>query len=281
MMEHRKKRPFNKRVGNPPGLWLTPRDREVVKAVYEYRFLLRDQIQKLFFPSRNTANFRLHRLFQHGYLQRVFIPEDEQRNARSTQATYVLDKAGARLIGVDFKQARQVKPFFLKHLLKINDLRIALTLAVQKRGDRIVKWLPEWKLKKGVKVKDEKTGKAYPVSPDAYFVYELGHSGKRRHFLAEVDMGTMEPWRFGLKVKGYILYKTNGRYRQQYQTHSLIVPTLVPDENRLRRLKQITEATGGRNMFWFTTFEQLEPEKVLGPVWEIAGQEGVSKLLGD
>lgn len=278
-MGGRQRRPFNQRIKNPPRLWLTPRDREVVKAVHEYRFLLRDQVQKLFFPSRNTANARLLRLFQHGMLQRIFIPEDERRNARNTQAAYIMDQEGAQLLGVPFRKRSQVKTFFLKHLITLNDLRIALTLAAKKHGDHLAKWVPEWKLKKNVKQRDARTGKIYPVSPDAYFTYEIGKSRKWNHFFVEVDMNTMQQWNFGKKISAYIQYKRSGAYRKHYGTHSLRVLTVVPNQTRLQSLKLTTEKLGGSNMFWFTTFDALSPEKILQSIWYIAGHERTATLF--
>ena len=62
--------PRHTRAASPPPLRLTPRDIAVLDAVDTYRVLRRDQIQTLFFPSKNTANERLKRLYHHGYLAR-------------------------------------------------------------------------------------------------------------------------------------------------------------------------------------------------------------------
>ena len=72
MSKHRL--PKHKRVANPPPMQLTARDRAVAQAVYRYRFLRQDQIQTLFFPSKWAAQYRLVRLYQHGYLDRTFTP---------------------------------------------------------------------------------------------------------------------------------------------------------------------------------------------------------------
>jgi hypothetical protein len=92
--------PFDKRVKEPPGMRLTERDVEIVAACLEYRFLLRSQIEQLFFASRNPANYRLQRLFQHGFLNRIYLPTDLRYNARNTQALYCLDEKGADLLVV-------------------------------------------------------------------------------------------------------------------------------------------------------------------------------------
>ena len=53
---------------------LTARDVEILKAVHECRVLRGDQLQALFFGSQSTASYRLSRLYQHGFLDRHFLP---------------------------------------------------------------------------------------------------------------------------------------------------------------------------------------------------------------
>lgn len=285
-----KRLPFDERVDNPPGIRVTDRDIEVVNSVYEHRFLLRDQVQALHFPSRVTANRRLKLLFQHEYLQRIFVPGGLNRNARNTQAIYCLDREGARLLAAEFGVPREeidwyphrndVGEYFIHHRLRINDFRIALTLAAEERGDEIVVWVPERKLRElGEKVEDER-GRKYPVVPDAYFIYQDGETDKKAHFFLELDRATMENRRFAKKIKAYILYWQSGAYQERYRTRSLRVLTVTTSRRRLRNLKETTEDTGGKSMFWFTTFEELDPERILGSVWEVAGQDQRARLIG-
>ena len=69
------------------GIILQPRDVKIILAVYDFRFLTRLQIQKLFFGSSSPFNdgkssgsgmsqacIRLRKLFDHGYLDRRFFP---------------------------------------------------------------------------------------------------------------------------------------------------------------------------------------------------------------
>lgn len=157
---------------------------------------------------------------------------------------------------------------------------LALTLAAQEREDEIVKWVPERKLPKPEQVKDPKDGKTYPVSPDAYFIYQQGETGKRAHFFLEMDMGSMTNPNFAKKIKAYILYWETDAYVERYQTYSLKVLTVTTGKVRARNLKRTTEEAGGKSMFWFTSWEQLESEDVLESVWHIAGQPEPASLLG-
>ncbi len=93
-MKKKTRLPRHRRVADPPPMKLTARDKEVVRAVYEYRFLRQDQIQALFFPSRWAAQYRLVRLYQHGYLDRVFTAVQFGRG----KLVYCLAERGANLV---------------------------------------------------------------------------------------------------------------------------------------------------------------------------------------
>ena len=71
-----------------PIMRLTARDLEVVAAVHDCQVLRRDQIQQLLFPSKNTANEPLKRLFQHGYLARRWLAVEYGQG--SDQALHLL-----------------------------------------------------------------------------------------------------------------------------------------------------------------------------------------------
>ena len=125
---------------------LTERDTQVVLSVYAYRALRREQIEKLFFPSQNTANTRLQRLYQHGFLERRWSPVEYGQG--TGQAIYLLAEKGADLVaqqlGIDrgavvWKESyNQVGSPFLEHTLMVNDVRIAVTQAASQAGRKQV-----------------------------------------------------------------------------------------------------------------------------------------------
>jgi hypothetical protein len=92
-------------------------------------------------------------------------------------------------------------------------------------------------------------------------------------------MGTMTDKRFKNKVSAYIIYKTEGYYEKRFGTASLRVLTVTTSQRRLRNLKRATERAEGRSLFWFTTFEALSAESIVGSVWHTAGREEVAKLF--
>ena len=134
---------------------LTPRDIAVIHAVHEHRALRRDQIQRLLFPSKNTANARLQRLHAYRFLARRRLPVEYGQG--SGQALYMLAGRGAQIVaedlGVDVaeigwkRSQNHVSSMFLEHTLMINDIRTALTLAAGDRARAIGRWLREDQLK--------------------------------------------------------------------------------------------------------------------------------------
>ena len=81
-------------------LRLTERDKEVVKAVNDYRLMRQDQIQRLLFPSRNTAQRRLRLLWEHGYLRRRFLPV--LGGVQTSPILYEVDRRGVELLRTEF-----------------------------------------------------------------------------------------------------------------------------------------------------------------------------------
>jgi DNA-binding HxlR family transcriptional regulator len=279
--------PIHRRVADPPPMQLTRRDRQVIHTVYKHRFLRRDQIQTLLFPSQNTANRRLQHLFQHGFLKR-HLPPVRLGEGRQ-QAIYALDERGADLIAAENGLAREevrwrkkdnrASFLFLDHTLHINDFRIAITLAVKKRGHQAQRWLDERDVKAmGERVPVPGKQKRYlPVTPDAFFEVDFGD--RKAGFFLEMDMGTMANKRFKNKVRAYIIYKTKGYYEKKFGITSLRVLTVTTSQRRLRNLKRATESAKGQSLFWFTTFEALSSEQITQSVWEIAGRERTLRLF--
>ena len=127
------------RSRNAPAMHLTKRDRQVVLAVYQHRLLRRDQIERLFFTQTSACNQRLMRLYQHGYLRRIFKPV----SFGASQAVYALDKDGAVLVAhqLDVPRSqtnwkpkhRQVELMFLEHTLTIAEVYINLAQWIQEQ----------------------------------------------------------------------------------------------------------------------------------------------------
>ena len=279
-------------TGNTPlaSIRVTPRDRELIHTIYRYRVLRRDQLQRLFFPSKNTTNLRLKLLHQHGYLARRRLPVEYGQG--SSQWLYLLGGCGASLIaqveGIDPAQLawrrshNHVSTMFLEHTLMVNDICIAIQLAVQDASHRVERWLREEELKAQPDRVWIETApgrrRQSALVPDAYGALAFGQ--RRAHFFFEADRATESNGRWAQKVLAYLAYVRSGAYARRYGTDCLRVLTVTTSEQRMQNLLRTTHKTGGGAMFWFTTLDRATPEQILqATIWRIPGQDEPSTLI--
>ena len=295
-MPEKKRRRRDQRRAVPKPLRITERDIDIIEAVHNFRVLSQLQIQQLFFGSQSTAQFRLEKLYDHGYLERKFLPVDTGYGGvylGRSPTLYILDKSGAELLrekrGYDFKwysSSLQVKPDHLRHTLEISEFALRLILATRERDCEIPEWRAEAVLKADYDSVDIETAsgikRSVAVVPDSYF--QIVASKKRYHFFLEMDRGTMTLKRFKNKVKAYQAYFRSGAYQRRYQTRSLrvlIVTGHLVGEQRLTNLKQATEEVAPEeNWFLFTSINQIVPETGLTkPIWRVSGSDQMQSLI--
>ena len=314
--EHAPRLPATRRVkkSNLPPFRLTPRDREVVKAVYTHRALTTPQIEALLFPPENgqdhstktsRVRYRLKMLFQHGYLFR-----DEQPTKLSEgrkPLVYFIDQQAVPLLAEEYAvfpediawkpKGNNVRWIFLDHLLATNDVRIAIEVAAKQHGYALHRWLDDMTLK-SVEMRDSveirsPTGAPLKVTivPDGYFF--LNADGYDYHYFLEVDMGTetAKSSKFGRrdfsrKMLGYQAYWKSGLYDKRYDPEGkyeglpIQVLTVTTSEARVATLKRVAEEARAGEQFCFTTFGRISPETVLvAPIWSVAGKEGLHSLI--
>lgn len=271
--------------------------------MYECRALTAPQIERLFFahPHDNgevnaRCKLRLRLLFHHGYLFR-----DEQPTKLSEgrkPLVYFLDVMGAEHLShlqgseVDWDpQDNNVSYPFLEHLLSTNDFRVAVWYAARTHHLDLPVWLDERTLKSPqmkdtLILKGEKGGREKAaVVPDAFFRLETAED--RYNFFVECDLGTVTLDASGSgkrdwmrKIRTYLEYYRSGAYEKRYATKDMRILTVTRSEKRMRNLKEVTEAAGGKSRFWFTTFDAFKREDVLSsPVWSVASREGMYPLF--
>ncbi len=258
-----------------------PRDLEVLKAVYEYRVLTHAQLTQLVFGNNHPsiATKRLYTLFHNGYLERLFLPV--RGGVAVSPTLYLLGEKGAHELSLSgeylnfywAKDHLKVGTLFLSHSLAISEFRLKITLACRAAGIPILEWRGERELKKNYdKVSVTSPSgitRSLPIIPDSYFVLQTTKG--KRHFVLELDRGTMEGKRFRAKVEGYTEYFNSGLYRERFGTNSLRVLTVTESLRRMKNLKAIAERAGGKSRFWFASLEALTAENILTEtVWNVA-----------
>jgi len=291
-----------------PPLSLMKRDGEIVRAIAEYRALTTPQISRLLFAADEAQTegvssrcfLRLKLLYHHGYVQRVEQPQILSEGRKPFM--YFLDTKGAELLEdldgdrPDWrKKDNELSAQKVEHLMYTNNIRIAIATSARRNGFTLEEWIDDKALKSAqmkdtVTVKNDAGGTAKTaIVPDGYFRLVVpAPEGKRRiyHHFLECDMGTMTAiasvWGrrdYRHKILAYTAYYNSGKYEARYQAKTLKVLTVTTSEARLRTLRTVTEQAGGKNRFWFTTFERMKGTDILvDHIWDVATREGLCSL---
>ncbi len=284
------------------GFYLTDRDIQIMKAVYDYRGLTTNQIMALFFqPDKGQDHatkagrcwHRLKFLAGKNYLLRH---EQLQYYSEGKKPfLYQLGEEGAKLlpkqfpdeyVTFDWQPDRVITP----HTIANNDVRIAFTL-----GAVSPLTIAVWKDEATLKADHQQDTFLLPnpngrnakarVEPDDYFL--LLNGSYPYHCFIETDLGTVAGQRshwwerdWSRKVRAYLVYYTSGLYTKRYNTHGWRVLTVTISERRLANMKAVTEKVGGKSRFWFTTFDRLHPSTVYRqPIWSVASKPQPQRLL--
>ncbi len=265
---------------------LTLRDKAIILSVYQNRLMRRDQIQRLFFPDASlpACNMRLRKLYEHRFLDRLLKPVV----VGSAQAVYALDKHGADVVAttamidrhrVNWKRDHnRVEFLFMDHTLAVTEFKVNLDLALRERDDVDLAFYQRENKSLQTRVPDPGGKKKYlVVAPDAFF--GLRTVDGNSYFFLEVDMGTEALRRFAEKVAAYKQYWKFGKYTKAHSFNHFRVLTVAESERRLVNLIDSTAKAGGKNMFLFATFAEVE-KSILGPVRSSSGAETAMYLAG-
>lgn len=290
---------------------LGPRDLAILTAVADYRFLTREQVQRLFFGARSPyghrrrlgaepngfrrACDRLKKLTTAGYLRRVVGPYVffgfDQAGDRSPASyarppyLYLLAELGAELVaslrgddpdGLLVKKAHELSPVTLGHELALNDVRVALTLATEADpGWRLVNWLDTRAAYEEYSIDHPETGRPvrHVFAPDAW-AHVRTAAGQDVGIFLELDRGTQSHRRITEKVRIFLDYARSGRFRARFGLDKFrvaFVTTATPA--RAKNLRRTVE-TQIQKVFWFTTRRQVldQAERFFdAPIWLRAG----------
>lgn len=222
---------------------LTERDRGVIKSIKECRYLTINQIAKLYFPSKQTAQRRLNKMLAYNKIKQIKI---------NGSMIYFINKPPHRL--------------FLDHLLAINSFRIDLTLACRNSEIRLVKFIPESKQAVG----------GLRHRADALFLLEK--EGKRALFFLELDRGTESiNGKIFKMFNFYLLYMIYGGFRQKYEVSRLWVTVVTTSSIRLANMRKLTmklEFFGKYLQYiWLATINHVSEETIFNNIWQSLSYE--------
>lgn len=266
------------------GMRLEERDEQLLCDLFLNRFMSREQIQALYFTSLVRCNARLRQLFDHHFVARYY-PSVSPFGA---QAIYSVGKAALPLISrrleIDLPEVvrhykRGKTPTFIEHTLAIVDVWIALRTAVAQREDvELESWVPEMLCRHEWEIRSANGGRWTKESfkPDAFF--RLAQGGKYASFFVEVDLGHTSSRQFLGKLMTHKRYLESGLFEQTYGAGEFKTLVVTTGERRLKNLRALVEEHASR-LFWFTTFQQIQEQGALSPVWSVPEQRELLALL--
>jgi hypothetical protein len=314
----KRRKPFTKKK-NPGKLEPTAATTEVLKGIYAHEGVMSQrQIIKRFFPgcSSTWPEVRLTHYYDHRLLKKhdASFVNGEQLG----EIVYTLDTAGVRYLrsqqcaacgyissngprrtnrrpcaqcgqvnkgrkpvaaDLPLKWRRNPRWSTLAHDLKINDFRLAVTLAAQASPRfELVQWISEYELSQKFKTHGRLDGffrlrRQSPTHPGR--VEELA-------ILSEIDMANHPLNRFvKRKVKPALSFVGSGKYERAFGVPYGTCFVITTGQGRLSNLKAKTEEAGGNGGFYFTTFDEVSEKTVLTePIWQLTGSRARYSLAG-
>lgn len=273
-------------------LRLTPRDIEILRAVYRYDGLFSVQIRRRFWSQnghQRTYLERLAALIAAGYLRAVPLPSDTGRG--SGQRLIVLGRASHPLLteleGLTPHDIRQIRhaivPALWRHERAVRDVRLSLDLACQAHPlVELTDWVTDAEFHRTpIKLRvpqPEHPERVQTVElvPDGRFTLELSTGQSKTCFL-EVDQDTEQtPGKLKSRLRAYFGY---------VGAHLWPVLWVVPNRRRADKLARwIAEeaAACGRSpaLFAVTTVDQIDERRALThPIWQVVGMPDPLCLL--
>ncbi|MCZ7538791.1 MAG: replication-relaxation family protein [Anaerolineae bacterium] len=278
-----KRLPHFERATEPPTMVFTPRDKDILEAIYHHEGVLADyQIERLFFDSTRRMKARMSLLYHNGYVNRL---SRQQRNSYGFMA-YFLDEKGidylASVRGVlpkDLRaRAKDERTSLIRHDVKLNDVRIAVMAALENLPDvEVVEWVNSrtfWADHDTVTYQD-KDGKRLRrnIRPDAYF-YIVLEGRRQRRMLLELDMRTEHNKRFvDEKIRPGLAYIASEAYKDRFGANAGQWLVVTTGEERLANMKRHAEQVGNAaRAFYFTTFDEATSPGAFftQPIWQRA-----------
>jgi len=249
---------------------LTTRDIAILIGLSNYRYLDRDQVEQLFFPSRRVSQRRIKWLRDHGLIYRW--PMIEPPGWTRLHSLLLLSPRGARVLAaclgqeprrlVRLSQDCRDHCFNVGHDLGANAFFVALAVASRSLADEgLYHWVGEERCRRLLR---EEAGPRYAPAPDGWGRYLVG--GQEIVFYVEWDRGTESVDRLLRKSANYIRYFIR-RVAAAYSHILFVFPSSGKELAFHKGLTKELPADERCCVFWTTTVNGLEVLGPGGPIW--------------
>jgi hypothetical protein len=291
---------------------LTPRDLDILRAVYRHRLLRSTHLVALSGGSAQATLRRLQLLFHHGYLDRPPMQLDWYARG-SEPMVYALGSRGMDILerveqvrrgGTRWDtKNRNLSRLFLHHTLAVAEVMVAFEVACQSREG--VRFIPPEEVLAEAPAKTQRLrlpfrsqvdvrqgGEVHRLGVEPDQVFGLRFEGQpenrnRAFFFLEADRGTMPVARRGLRQTSFLrkLLAYQETWRQGlYQAHLSIpnfrVLTVTTSRERREHLVAACRSLsgGGSGLFLFRDHGRLGSGDILAQEW-VDGRGEVARLL--
>ncbi len=276
VIQRRRKARCERRAGAAP-MRVTPRDEEMVRAIWQMRFATCNQICTLLFSgaARSNCQRRLTLLFDHGYIDKVparaVNSADVYRISRSAAAGLQLLRRYSA--GRDLLRRMRAAPQ-LDHVLAVNDVHCKLLAGCRACGLELV----DWKDQAGLAAMGRQAG----FIPDGFFVLQrrLEQGVLTAACWLEVERSARGPRAMLRKYTRLNEFYQSGAYGRTFghRTLRLLVVTSAETVESERRHAGTLAGLAGRAGLRFGLFSSLrdllgvEVSDVLrAPIWRVPG----------
>jgi len=284
---------FNRKAERSPKVEVQSRDIDILKLIYQYRFLNSDHIRALMIGHNKKAiTQRLTKLFRAGYLDRPleqvrFYYKYEQQGsspiiyALGQRGAQVLSERGYQLINsLDWsRKNKEIRERNLFHDLGVAGFGVILRIAIEKMANiNLLFWYQDRQDREKIKDKLIINSKVQTIIPDAVFRIQYPE-GRPLFFLEHYrEILTNNKRYLEGKLLRYHYYYTQKKQKGKYQANHFRVITLVPTKDRIKNLTRIIKMEKLDELndwkFWFVCTEDLDinnPQSILKPIFTEAG----------
>jgi hypothetical protein len=269
------------------------REREVLLRLGLFRNLNTSQLERFLLPeSAVTAQSRrvITKRLLGSLRKRGLVAPGTQLvggpGGGSARLVYHLTDAGQRAAALldptlSLRRSRRPGSLFVEHALMCAEAALAFhDTARTHAGHELSEWAADWQIA-------ELLGSSRVV-PDALLTYST-RSWEFDAFV-EVDLGSERPRRFAAKIAAYLDLYRRGAWRRRLRAWPLVL-TIARSAARASALARATEELMRRERdatrlsrleFDFAALPALlGPEGPLGAIWQVAGREGLQRLVPD
>ncbi len=276
---------------------LTGRDRAILEAIHTFDGMLSlKQIDSLFFSGdgKTQPRHRMRTLYTNGFVQMPDVRTIHRVPLGET--IYWLGEKGAEVVAESYGTAlndlswrRNPRWAQLEHDLAVNDFRLWVQRTCADDPQLVLRyWVQETDFlayPDTVEFDDERGHKRKrQIRPDGYFLIARSRPDRPKPegfaFLLEIDMATHSNPSFEHhKVRAGLAYLDGEAYRQRFGLRYGRWLVVTTTQQRLEHLLGQTEKAGGDQLFYFTTFEQIEKGALSDPIWLVAGSRELTSLI--